>query len=156
MSKRNPRNRWDMAPAEIMAAYLEDREDELLDAVVTSATLVARADGWVQPVERSQLFDFLDRKQLLSLYTSNEVLDVFERCVRELREPKGPAAALERLRRYAGQPLARSLVEIAEEVAAADCRLDDREQRILHLIRTVLHPPSSPSPSLRNRAGGTA
>jgi tellurite resistance protein len=48
-----------MIQAEIMAAYMDEREDELLDAVVTATALVTSADGCIEPVERSQLLDFL-------------------------------------------------------------------------------------------------
>jgi len=89
MPNQRSHGRVKVTRAEIIAAYLDFREDEPLDAVVTAATLVARADGWVRPVERGQLLDFLDRKEFLSIFTRGEILDVFERCVRELSEPPG-------------------------------------------------------------------
>ena len=46
--------------------------------------------------------------------------------------------AIERLRRRARHLPVSLVIEAAEEVAAADCRLDPREQRILELIRTAL------------------
>jgi tellurite resistance protein len=109
-------------PSAILDAYLQDREDEWLDAVVTCAALVARADGWVDPAERR---------------------------VRDLLEPDGAAAALARLRRYAGQAFARLMVAVGEEVASADCRIDPREQRVLQLIRASLG--ESPAPGEPNR-----
>jgi tellurite resistance protein len=131
-----------MTPVGIIAASLRDLENELLDAVVTTAALVARADGWVDPVEREQLLDFLDVNEFMSVFTRAEILDAFERRIRELREPDGAVAALGRLRRQSGGSLARSLaslvVDVGEQVAAADCRLDPREQRILQLIRITL------------------
>jgi hypothetical protein len=79
MLNRNTRNRVAMTQAEIMAAYMDDRDDELLDAVVTAAALVTGADGCIEPVERSQLLDFLCRNGLMSVVTSAEMLDFFER-----------------------------------------------------------------------------
>jgi tellurite resistance protein len=140
MPNRDARGRRNSIPAESMAAYPDGRDEELLDAVVTAAALVARADGWVQPVERAQLLDFLDRNQFLSIFTRAEILDAFERRIRELREPSGPALAVERLRRHAEHAPARLVIDVGEEVAAADCRLDPREQRILQLIRTACDP----------------
>lgn len=124
--------------AEIVAAYVEYREDALLDAIVSAAALIARADGWVQEVERSQLFDFLDRKDFLSVFAREDVSAQFERCVRELREPDGPSAVLERLCRHGDSPAAALILGVGEEVAAADCRLDPREAEILHLVRAGL------------------
>lgn len=48
------RNRSTMNSAEIAAAYLDDREDELLDAVGTAPALVGAAES----VERCELLDF--------------------------------------------------------------------------------------------------
>jgi tellurite resistance protein len=153
MTNRNLRLRTRVAPAEITAACLDRRDDGLLDAVLTVAALVAGADGRIEPVERGQLLDFLDRNEVLSVFTRAEMLDAFERRLRELREPGGAAAAVRRLRRYAGHPPARLVVDAGEEVAAADCRLDPRERRILHLIRLILRPPRSPSVRAFGRSG---
>jgi tellurium resistance protein TerD len=144
MPTQGIRRRVNVRRPEIITACLRHREDELLDAVVTAAALGARADGWVQPVERSQLLDFLDRKEFLSIFAREEILDAFERCVRRLREPGGLMAAVERLRRPATHLPVRLIIEVAEEVAAADCRLDPREERILELIRTALGRDASP------------
>ena len=145
MPNQRSNGRVKLTRAEIVAAYLDFREEELLDAMVTAATLVARADGWVQPVERGQLLDFFDREEFLSIFTREEILEVFERCVQELREPRGLIAAVERLRRRAGQVPVQLVIDVSEEVAVADCRLDPREQRILELIRTLLGGDGSPA-----------
>ena len=139
MPKRNARRHLDI----ITVAYLDDREDELLDAVVTAAALVARADNWIQQVEHAQLLDFLDRNPFLSISTRAEITEAFEGRVRALQKLQGPATALMRLTRLAGYKPAQLIVDVSEEVAIADCRLDPREQRVLKLIRTALgaHPP---------------
>ena len=51
MSNRYTRNRLGVSEAGIMAAWQDDRDDELLEAVVTAAALVARADGHLHPKE---------------------------------------------------------------------------------------------------------
>jgi len=58
-----------------LAAYMHDRADELFDAIITAAAMVARADGWIDPVERSQLLGFLNRNGFLAVFTREEVLD---------------------------------------------------------------------------------
>ena len=142
-------------PTEIMAAYLEYREDELLDVVVTAAALMARADGTLQPVERHHLVSVLVDEEFLFVFTREEILEVFERKLGELRKADGLMAAVERLRRFAGRPPAGLVTTVAEEIAAADCRLDRHEQRMLKLIRTALSLPLSPAISGRGRAGAT-
>ena len=57
MPNWDSRNRSAMNSAEIAAAYLDDREDELLDAVGTAPALVGAAES----VERCELLDFFDR-----------------------------------------------------------------------------------------------
>ncbi len=138
MSKQRANGRWHARQAEISAAYREYREDEVLDAVVSAAALVARADGWVQDVERSQLLDFLDRQNLLSVFARDDVLTRFEGCVRELREPGGPSAVIERLGRHGAGPIVELILGVGEEIAAADCRLDPREAQLLQLVRAGL------------------
>jgi tellurite resistance protein len=138
MTKQRANGRWRAREAAIVATYQEDREDEVLDAIVSAAALIARADGWVQEVERGQLFDFLDRQDFLSAVAREDVLAQFERCVRELREPGGPSAVIERLGRHRDRPTAALILGVGEEVAAADCRLDPREEQLLSLIRAGL------------------
>ena len=60
MPNWDSRNRSAMNSAEIAAAYLDDREDELLDAVGTAPALVGAAES----VERCELLIF-DRHELL-------------------------------------------------------------------------------------------
>ena len=153
MPNRNLRSRSKAAPAEIVAAYLDDRQDELLDAVLTAAALVARADGWVQPVERGQLLDFLDRNDFFRIYTPADIRGAFESRIRELREPGGPAAAVARLARNAERLPACLVIDAGEEVAAADCRLDPREQSVLQRIRSALRAPAAPSAQGSARLG---
>ena len=125
-------------PSEIKDAYRQAGDDDLLDAVITCAALVARADGGVDPQERRPLLDFLERNEFLLLFTNVQVRDAFEQRVRELREPGGALAALARIRRHAGQASARAVLAVGQEVAFADRRIDLRELRALRLIRASL------------------
>ena len=144
MSNCNARNGLNVTPAELMCGYLESRKGEMLDAVVTVAALVARADGWVDPLERRRLIDYLDRNGLLSL-TRAEVLQLFEHRIREVRAPGGALAATHRLARCAGRSLARHILDAAHDVAAADHRLDPRENRVLELVRIALRAHALPA-----------
>jgi tellurite resistance protein len=136
MPKRNARHLRHVSSAEILAAYRNARDYELLDAIVTAAALMSRADGWVQPVERGAMLDFLDRHQFLSLFARENILALFEDRVRDLREPDGVIVAVMRLRYCARRSSASVglIVDMARDIAAADCRLDPREQSVLQLI----------------------
>jgi len=89
MSKPTRRTRPHARPGAILAAYLDDRRQELLDVLATTAAVVARADGRVEPAECGQLADFLDRHDFLSVFSPTKIHDAFDRRVRALKEPGG-------------------------------------------------------------------
>lgn len=124
-------------PDDMVAGYASRRRHDMLDVVVTAAALVARADCRVDPAERRQLLDFLARARLLPVVRF-DAREAFERRVRELREPGGLVAAVDRLAEVSGRSLARLVVDAGWEVAAADSRLDPREKRVLDLIGIAL------------------
>lgn len=150
MRHHSDRRRFDLTPAEVVIEYCEERDDDFFDAIVTAAAMVSQADNQVQPVEQAQLLDFVDQHEFLSVPSTAETSQLFERRVRELRERGGLAAAMIRLSRVAGRHSAPAVIEISEEIAAADCRLDPREQRILSLIRTVVG--GAPLPFVRGES----
>ena len=137
MPIRHTQNRWGMTRTEITAAYADDREDELLDAVVTAAALVARSDGRVAPIERGELLDFLDRNGFLSVFTRRDIFDAFDSRLRHLDEG-GSEAAVDDLRQPGDRLPARLVVEAAQRVAAADRHINPHEQQILALIRAAV------------------
>ena len=134
------RRRFELSSAEIVAEYCDELDDDLLDALITAAALVARADNWVEPVERAHLLDFVDRHDFLSAPSKAETSELFARRIGELRESAGLAAAAIRLNRVAGRDSAQLVLDLGEEMAAADCRLDPREERMLAFIRSALKP----------------
>lgn len=103
MRNRYTRNRPGMTAADITAAYMDDREDQLLDAAVTAAALIARADGIVEPIERNEMLDVLQRNGLLSVFTRFDILDAFDSRLRQLEEDEGMEVAVESLGRLAGR-----------------------------------------------------
>jgi tellurite resistance protein len=131
--------------AEIAAAELRADKARAFDAIVTVAALVARSDGWVHPAELSQLHEFLGRHRFQSL-ARVDLRDSFELRIRELREPGGFEAALANLSRYEERSLSHLVIDAGEEIAAADGRLDPREDDILRRIRIALRQKSSPPP----------
>ena len=59
MSKRPTHNRLALTKAAIDDALIEERDDDLLDSVITASVLVANADGRIQAEEREMAVDFL-------------------------------------------------------------------------------------------------
>jgi tellurite resistance protein len=137
-----------------MAAYLDDRNAELLDGVATAAALVARADGRVDPVERGVLLDVMDRNGLLAVFTRGEIVEAFEARVRELAALDGDDAAIDALGRFAGRAAARLLLDAGKHVAAADGHLHPGELRTLQLISRAVHAARPhPLPAMRALGG---
>jgi tellurite resistance protein len=137
MPSRNTRNRLIMTQAG-MAAYICDGADELLDGIITAVAVVARADGWIDPVERSQRLVFLNRTGLWAVFTREQVLDAFEERTRQLAERRGAEVAIGGLRRLSGRSLARLVFDTGTHVAMADGRLHPGELHMLALIRIAL------------------
>jgi tellurite resistance protein len=137
------------ASPEIMDAVSKDREVELLDAVVTCAALVSHGDGCGDPVERLRLLDFLDRNELLLLFTNEHVRGSFERRVSDLREPGGADVALARIKRHTGQAPFRQVAAVGKAGTSAEGSVDARELRALHLIQASLGKRHSPGASSR-------
>jgi tellurite resistance protein len=145
MSTRTAYPRFHESTAEIVAADLRAEKDRGLEAIVTVAALVAGSDGWVDPAELSQLHDFLERHGFQSL-ARVDLRDSFERRMRELRTPGGFEAALANFSHYERRRLSHLVIDAGEEIAAADGRLDPREDAILRRIRIALRQKSSPPP----------
>jgi tellurite resistance protein len=133
-----------------IVAYLQRRNGELLDAVITAAAIVAEADGSADPVERRQLLVFLNRSGLLAIVTRDEVLDSFEDRVRQVRDRRGFEMAMRSLERLAGRPLARLALDAGADVAAADGHLHPGELQRLALICSVLGFAAGPAPHRKN------
>jgi tellurite resistance protein len=144
MSNRYSRNSLGVSKAEVMAAWQKGRDDELLDAVVSAAALVARADGKADAVERAQTAYFLARYGRLATVTRADILDAFDHRLRHLRELGGTETAVESLRRNAGCAPARLIIETAEHIAAADGHFRPEEMHALRSIRKALRAPPRP------------
>jgi tellurite resistance protein len=138
MSNSSDRDcQFNVTPAELMAAHIVDCKEKTLDAVLTAMTLVATADGWIDPAEREEMVAFLKRNDLLRI-SERDMKGELELRVRELREPGHVLAAAYRLGRAAGPAAQRLAVAAAWDVAVADSRVDPRELRILDLIRATM------------------
>ncbi|HTY67844.1 MAG TPA: TerB family tellurite resistance protein [Alphaproteobacteria bacterium] len=136
-NSRDRDSQFTVTPAELMAAHIVDCKEKTLDAVLTAMTLVAAADGWIDPAERHEMVAFLKRNDLLRV-SERDMKDEVEQRIRELREPGHVLAAAYRLGRSGGPGAQRLAVAAAWDVAVADSRVDPRELRMLDLIRATM------------------
>jgi tellurite resistance protein len=138
------------ARVETVEAHRTKRDDRLLDAVVTSASLVASADGRIAAVERDQVADFLTGTGFLAAFSRDEILAAFDHRTRDLADHGSAELAVASLERFAGLSAARLIANAGEQVAAADGEITVHELHMLRLIRAALtSPPGLSRRSLR-------
>lgn len=124
--------------AEIVADYLEQRDEEVMQALVAAGALVALADGQLQAVERDELVNFIDRQGFAPSASRRDIANAFDRRAGELAKQISANAVVEAFRPLAGRSLASVVVRTAERVAAADKKIHAGELRALKLIRLVM------------------
>jgi tellurite resistance protein TerB len=144
--------------AEPAAGYLGNRDEEVMQALVTAGALVALADGRVQAIERDELVNFVGRQGFVPSISGHEIAEAFDNRVRQLEGRDSAGTIVETLRPLAGSSLASVVIRIATQVAAADRYIDPGELRVLKLIRRVLtadrEPASDSSYVVTDELGG--
>ena len=129
--------RYSITIAELPAGR-RDRDEDMLQALVTAGALVALADGELAPVERGELLSFINRQGFIPTISQQDAAAAFDNRVRQLEDRYGANVILETLRPLAGLSLASVVVRTAERVAAADRKIHRGEQRALQVLRLVL------------------
>jgi tellurite resistance protein TerB len=126
-----------------LAAYSHDRHDEeVMRALVTAGAFVALADGRVDPVERDELLNFIDRQRLVPSISQDEIGKFFDGKVQQIKNQRDEIDIAEPLRPLTGLSSASVVVSAAERVAAADLQIHPREVEVLNLIRRIMMTPS--------------
>jgi tellurite resistance protein len=126
------------AVANLVADYLNQRDDEVMQALITTGAFVSLADGRVEARERDELVNFLVGRQLVPGMSKHEIGEEFDRRVRHLRGGNKIEIVVEALRPLAGLSLSSVVVRIAELVAAADGHIHPNELMAIKLIRLVM------------------
>ncbi len=112
-----------------------------MDAVVAACAMVAQADGWVTPDERTRMLDRMRNSPTIAFFGADDVLLMFEalnlRFQRDLDEGEATAEiAIARLRGQRGP--SRLLIETACSVAKADGRFDAEERDVIMRLCKIL------------------
>ena len=84
--------------AEHIADRLDNRDEDVMEGLVTAGAFVALADGRIEEVERDELLDFIDRQQLAPTIPRAEIAEAFERRVRQFQDRDSAEVILENLR----------------------------------------------------------
>src|SRR5262249_34929988 len=123
---------------ELLADYLDERDEEVMQALVTAGAFVALADGRVETVERDELVNYIHRQGFVPTISQQDIADTFDTRVRQLEDRDGANMIVETLRPLAGLSLSSVVVRTAEQVAAADRYLHPSELHAIKLIRLIM------------------
>jgi tellurite resistance protein len=145
MSKRDPRSKA-MRIDDAVADYVDQRDEQMLQALVTAGAFIAVADGQIQLVERDELIDFVTRQGFVPASSKQDVAEAFDSRVRQLEDSRVRQldgrdmfiAVFESVRPLAGMSLSSVVVRTAERVAHADRELHSSEIESLNLLRGML------------------
>jgi|SRR6266550_5849303 tellurite resistance protein len=124
--------------AEFVADYLEQRDEEVMQALLAAGMFVACADGQVTPVERDELLDFIDRQGFAPHSSRDDISETLDSLMRQLQAGDLLQITIELLRPVAGLSLSSVVVRTAERVAAADHEMHPAETEAIQVIRQIL------------------
>ena len=133
-----PYTRSNQPKSALVAEYLEQQDEEAMQALVAACAFMAVADGQVQLVERDELLNFVNREGLVPPTSRCDIGEIFDSRVRQLESARSFDALAGVLRPLAGSPLASAVVRSAERIAAADRDLHRSEVEALRFIRRIL------------------
>jgi tellurite resistance protein len=123
-----------------------DCDEQVVRALVTVGAFVALADGRVDPIERDEAVNYLDRQQLAPSISRPRIAAFFDARVRHLEDRDFADLIADALRPVAALALTFDVVRIAELVAAADRHVNSDEAQVITLIRLIAK--SSPEPKI--------
>jgi tellurite resistance protein len=130
--------RSSVTTAEHIGDYLDTRDQDVMQALVTAGAFVALADGRVEKVERDELVNFIDRQQFVPTIPRTEIAEIFDQRVRQLEDRNSAEVIIEKLRPLAGLSLGSIVIRTAERVAGADRQIHPGELQALALIRLIM------------------
>ncbi|MGQ0698682.1 MAG: tellurite resistance TerB family protein [Panacagrimonas sp.] len=113
------------------------KSQAFLEATVAGCTMVAYADGLVRPEEKTKMMGFMRSSDVLSLFDSTKVIDLFEKYCRKYEFDKslGEADCLAVVSKLRAKPTeARLLVRVCCAIGASDGNFDETERAAVRRI----------------------
>ena len=121
-----------------------DCDELVVKALATVGAFVALADGRVDPIERDEAVDYLDRQQLAPSISRPRMAAFFDARVRHLDDRDFADLIVDALRPVAALSLTLDVVRSAELVAAADRYVNADEAQVVALIRLIVQASGEP------------
>jgi tellurite resistance protein len=136
MVKRYTRS--NLRTVDLLTKYFDQRDERVMQALVTAGAFVALADGRADAVERDELLSFIDGQLLIPTIARREIVEAFDNRVRELKDQGSAKVIVETFRSLAGRSPSSFVVRAAERVAAADGYLHPNELEAIGLLRLII------------------
>jgi len=136
---------------EFVVDYLEQRDEDVMQALLAAGMFVAYADGRVERIERDELLDFIDRQGFAPRSSRDDISEALDSLMRQLQAEDLLQTTVELLRPVAGLSFSSVVVRTAERVAAADHELHPAETEAIHVIRQILMKSASAAPVANRR-----
>jgi tellurite resistance protein len=147
------RKRSSIMPADLVAEYFDQRDEQVMQALVTAGAFVALADGRVKDVERAELLSYVEGQDLVPTIARQEIVEAFDNRVGEIEDRGSVKVIVDAFRPLVGRSPSSFLVRVAERVAAADGYLHPNELQSIELVRLIVTKP--PSDRSKSSGGGS-
>ena len=131
------KQRFNEVSAGLKSEVSKLKNKSFLESVVAGCALVAHADGVVRPEEKQKMMGFLRNSEVLSVYSTEEVISIFDKYSRqfEFDYQIGQASALQAVAKVKNNEAeARLMVRVCCAIGAADGNFDDQEKAIVRKI----------------------
>ncbi|CAB1275557.1 tellurite resistance TerB family protein [Candidatus Nitrosacidococcus tergens] len=139
------KGKFNEVSANLKSEVTKIKNKDLLEGIVAGCTMVAHADGIVKPEEKQKMIGFLRSSDVLSVFDTGDVIELFEKYSHkfDFDYTIGEADALQvigRLKKKESE--ARLLVRVCCAIGASDGDFDDKEKNTVRKICTELglHP----------------
>jgi tellurite resistance protein TerB len=131
------KQRFNEVSSNLKAEVTKIRNKSFLEATVAGCVIVAHADGVVKPAEKQKMMGFLRNSDVLSVYSTEEVIELFDKYAKqfEFDYQIGQASALQAVAKLKNKPdEARLMVRVCCAIGAADGNFDDNEKAAVRNI----------------------
>ena len=123
---------------DLVAEYFDQRDEQVMQALVTAGAFVALADGRVKDIERDELLSYVDAQDLVPTIAQQEIVVAFDNRVREIEDRGSANVIVDAFRPLVGRSPSSFLVGVAERVAAADGYLHPNELQSIEIVRLIV------------------
>lgn len=117
---------------ELKTEALKYKNKDFLNAAMAGSALIAMADGSISSTEKQKMIKFIESNDVLSIFTTSDVIKAFQDFVGQLEFDKdiGEAKAYQAIGKMKSNTEAsRLLVRMIISIASSDGDFDDDEKR---------------------------